>query len=251
MTKIAKSKSKIKPKNLATIKESAADLITVVLLCDSPGYRMKSYGPIPLINIANHRLIDLQIKAIKQTFTNYEIILCVGFDAEKICRYVRTNYSSENIRIVENQIYSHSNSCESVRLSLNNTLNNKIVICEGNLLITNKVLSLIKHDQTCVIVESDPSKNLEIGINIDENDNAEYFSFGASKIWSEVLYLHDKEIIEHFRKIVESKHSKNKFIFEAINEIIKTKHKVKCLHNTNRIHKINTIKTYHAMKDMT
>ena len=165
-----------------------SDLMTVVLMCDSPGYRMKSYGPLPLINIADRKLIDLQINAIQQTFLNHEIILCVGFDAEKICKYIRTHYNKANIRIVENQLFNSCNSCESARISLNNTLNDKIMICDGNLLLNSKSLSLIKHDETCVLTEMNPSENLEIGININEKHDAEYFSFGARTIGSEILY---------------------------------------------------------------
>ena len=101
------------------------DFISVVLLCDSPGYRMKSYGPIPLITINNQRLIDIQISIIESAFPNCEIILCLGFDAEKIYKYIRSKHSDKNIRIVENQLYDISNSCESLRLSLNNIYNEK------------------------------------------------------------------------------------------------------------------------------
>lgn len=225
------------------------NLITIVLLCDSPGYRMKSYGPISLINISNSRLIDLQIKAIQQTFTNFEIIICLGFDAEKTCKYIRTKYANLPIRIVENQLFNSSNSCESVRLALNNTLNNKVLICSGNLLFSNKVLSSINYNQTCVLVENNPCENLEVGINIDDNNEAQYFSFGAYKIWSEILFLHDVEVIEVLRKIVVYPDNKNKFIFEALNEVLKTKYRIKCVNNSHPIKKISNIKTYHSIRE--
>lgn len=243
-----KTKCITSPKASASHKIST-DLITIILMCDSPGYRMKSYGPLPLINIANKRLIDLQIQAIKQTFVNSEIILCVGFDAEKICKYVRTYYSKINIRIVENQLFNSCNSCESARIALNNTLNDKILICDGNLLLNSKSLSLIKNDETCVLTESSPSENLEVGINVNEKNDAEYFSFGASTIWSEILYLHNFETVELFRKIIVSQENKAKFLFEALNELLKTKHKIKCIPNKHQLQKISNIKTYHAIKD--
>jgi hypothetical protein len=223
------------------------DLVTVILLSDSPGYRMKSYGPTSLISISNKKLIDIQIEAIKQTFNNFEIVLCIGFDAEKTCKYVKSKYGNINIRIVENQLFKNSNSCESVRLSLNNTNNNKVLICDGNLLLNNNILSMVHNANSCVFVESSPCVNLEIGLNIDEKNQVQYFSFGAYKIWSEVLYLDNYEIIETLRKIISLSEYKNKFIFEALNELIKTKHKLQCLTNTNSVKKINNIKTYHSI----
>jgi hypothetical protein len=224
------------------------ELISVILLCDSPGYRMKSYGPLPLINIASHKLIDMQIKAIQQTLLNFEIILCVGFDSDKIVKYIRSKYSNLPIRIVENQLFNSSNNCESARLALNNTLNNKVLICDGNLLFTNKTLSLINYAQTCVLTETNPCENLEVGINVDANDEAQYFCFGAHSIWSEIIFLHNEDIIEVLRRNLASQDSKNKFLFEAINELIKTKHKIKCIKNKYPINRINNIKTYHAIK---
>jgi hypothetical protein len=243
-----KTKCIISPKATKRNIENKNELITIIILCDTPGYRMKSYGPLPLITIENNKLIDLQIQAIQRTFINFEIIVCVGFDAEKTCKYIRNKYHNLNIRIVENQLFNSSNSCESVRISLNNTLNNKVLICDGNLLFNEKILSLFRVDQTCVLVESEPSENLEIGINVNENNEAQYFSFGAYKIWSEMLFLHNKEIVEIFRKIVSSIDNKNKFIFEALNDIIKIKYRIKCIDNKYPLQKISNIKTYHAIK---
>jgi len=243
-----KTKCIISPK-AGLLPKTTSELVTVILLCDSPGYRMRSYGPLPLINIDKNKLIDLQIQAIQQTFVNNEIILCVGFDAEKICKYIRTYYNKINIRIVENQLFNSCNSCESARIALNNTLNDKIVICDGNLLLSSKSLSLIQYYETCVLTEVNPSENLEIGININEKQDAEYFSFGAKSIWSEILYLHNFETVELFRKIIVSQDNKSKFLFEALNELLKTKHKIKCIPNKHQLQKISNIKTYHAIKE--
>jgi NDP-sugar pyrophosphorylase family protein len=208
---------------------------------------MKSYGPPSLITIANHRLIDIQIEAIGKTFKYYEIILCVGFDAEKISKYVRNKYNNINIRIVENQLYNSSNSCESARLALNNTINDQILICDGNLLINSETLSLVNDEHSTVILESNPCSNLEVGVNVDEKNEAQHFSFGASNIWSEILYLNNQEIIESLRRIMCGTDYKSRFIFEALNELIKTKHKLKCVTNEHSIKKINNVKTYHAI----
>ena len=96
-----KTKCVTSPKSINKLVNITTDLITVILLCDAPGYRMKSYGPLSLINIAQNKLIDLQIQAIQQTFINFEIILCVGFDAEKICKHIRSKYQKLNISLVK------------------------------------------------------------------------------------------------------------------------------------------------------
>lgn len=242
-----KIKKRIIPKS--KIEPAKKELITIILLCDLPGYRMKSYGPVSLINIKKKFLIDIQIEAIKKAFDNFEIIICCGFDGEKICKHVRSKYEDFNIRIVENQFFNSSNSCEGVRLSINNTLNNKILICDGGLLINKKILSLFDKNKNCTIIQNDQSDNFEIGVNIDSKCKAQHFSFGAYKTWAEMIYLNGKEIIEDLRKFLNHEDSKKKFIFEAMNDLIKDKYEISCIENKFPLYKINNIKTYHEIRE--
>lgn len=223
-------------------------LVTIILLCDSPGYRMKSYGPASLISLNEKKLIDLQIEAIQKIFSSYEIIVCVGFDGDKICKYLRQKYRHINIRIVENQIFNNSNSSESVRIALNNTTNDRVLICDGSLHFSSETLQQINLYQSSALTENCKSENLEIGANINECGNIEHFSYGASVAWSEMCYLHNYEYIESLRKILTS-FDKGKFIFEALNELVQTKYNLKNITNTSSIHKINNLKVYNKLKE--
>lgn len=245
-----KTKCVVSPKRKTKEKndKKTTELVTIILLCDSSGYRMKSYGPVSLVNINNTKLIDLQIECIKNVFENFEIILCVGFDAEKICKHIRSQHKDIRIRIVENQLYNTSNSCESLRLSLNNTANNKIVICDGNLVLNKGCLENIDTDKSCLLIEKDPCENLEIGLNSDNNKIVQHLSYGANKIWSEILFLNGFDIIESLRKIITKYDSKTRFIFESINELIKMKYEIVSIINTSKVLKINNIKMYHSIK---
>lgn len=248
-TKKSKKSRLVKKETIPVQIQKQEELVTIILLCDLPGYRMKSYGPTSLVNINNKYLIDFQIDAIKKSFSNYEIIICVGFDGEKINKYIRTKYQDCNIRIVENQIFHLCNSCEGVRIALNNTLNNKILILDGSLLISKKTLCSIDLNSSCVFTEKYPSDNLEIGVNVNENNKAQHFSFGAYKTWSEILFLYGLEYVEHMRKFLSHQDSKKKFIFEAMNDLLKNKYDINCVENKYPIHKINNIKTYHHIKE--
>lgn len=244
-----KTKQRTKTKAKKPAQKNTDELISIILLSDSAGYRMKSYGPVCLVNISNRKLIDIQIQAINKIFPKNEIIVCGGFEVEKIVKYLQSKYKTTNIRVVENQLYNNSNSCESIRLALNNTFNDKILICDGNLLFESKVLKLINKNTSCALAEKHPSKNMEIGINIDASNNIQHFSFGAKHIWSEMLFLHNSEIIDDFRKIVNNLDNKNKFMFEVLNELISINYNIALIENTYSIEKINNIKTYHCIKE--
>jgi hypothetical protein len=234
-------------KNYSGILEK--EKITIILLYDNEGYRMKSYGPLPLLSISDKKLIDIQISFIQKHFTNSEILICVNGYSDKVFKYIKTNYHDLNIRIIENQLCEQTNSCESIRLCLNNTMNSRILICSGDLLL-NDALALISGDRTCVLIESNPCSNLDIGVNIDENNKAQHFSFGANKSWSEILFLQNQDDIDSIKKLITYKNSnKNKFLFEILNEFIKSKNNISCILNKQQIKKVNNIKTYHQIKD--
>lgn len=243
---ISKNKFITSPK--ASKIADAKPLVTVILLCDNPGYRMKSYGPASLILFKNKRLIDLQVEAIKKVFSNYEIIVCAGFDADKVCKYIKQKYKNGNIRIVENQIFSSSNSCESARLSLNNTSNDRVLICDGSLYFTPQTLEQINLNESSVITEMCRQDNLEVGVNVNEIGNIEHFSFGASHTWSEMCFLQNHESIETLRRILTS-FDKTKFVFEALNDLIQTRHSLKRIVNEYSLYKINNLKIYHQLKE--
>ena len=135
-----------------------------------------------------------------------------------------------------------------IGLIINNTTNNRILICNGDLLIKPETMSLITTQHSHILVEEHPSQGMEIGVTLNGKKEAGNFCFGSSNIWSEIAFLNNLDIIESFRKIVSSMDYKNKFIFEAFNDLIKTRHKLKVVFNETPVVKIDNIKTYHTVR---
>ena len=143
-----------------TGKDERGDLVSVVLLSENHGYRMKSYGPISLVQVGGKSLIERQIESIQAAFLNFEIILCSGFETEKIVNFVKDKYYDVNIRVVENQVHYNSNCCESARLCINNTTNNKILLCGGSVLIHPAHLEMIDLQQSSIVTQDENSNSL-------------------------------------------------------------------------------------------
>jgi choline kinase len=204
---------------------------------------MKSHGPTSLIKINNKTLLEKQVDIIKSVFTNYEIILCSGFETQKIVNFVKSNLSDINIRVVENQMHYNSNCCESARLSISNTLNSKLIIIDGNILIRRDNLKLLNMTTSCVMIQNKPyESNLEIGV-IHNGGRLENMSPGIKNwYWSEILYLNGHKDISNFYNVVCNPDFKNKFLFEAINEFNK-KNKLLTVKNDSISLKIDNIKT--------
>lgn len=225
--------------------------ITIILLADNYGYRMKSYGPMSLVKFDNKTLIEHQISAISSVFINYEIILCSGFETNKVYNFIQSNFQpNQQIRIVENQIYYHSNCCEGLRLCMNNTMNDKILICAGGIVLTTEYLKELNLKKSSIPMQPYAKDCVfEVGVICDDS-RLETMSLAVKdKVWTELIYLNNENLIKSFYNVVSKPEFKNKFLFEALN-FWKCK---KQLHvqeiSANQVFKIDNIKTLKRVAD--
>lgn len=242
-----------KQRNVTAIKpmdRQSQPFVTIILICDKPAHRMKSYGPTPLIelNKKKQKLIDQQIEIIKHAFASFEIIMCCGGDSLRISNYVYSRHKDINIRIIENQIYQTSNSCESLRICLTNTGNDNVLVMSGYTKVNKGLFRNFDFMHSHVIATKDFAKGFDIGLNIGASNKAEHFSFGATLCWLETTFLRGEHIIQNFSRILSQEEYKKKFIFEALNTLVQENN---ALHakviNNKRILKIDNISTYNAL----
>lgn len=232
------------PKHGARTHEKA-DLVSVILLSENHGYRMKSYGPISLVKVGEKSLLERQIESIQATFLNFEIILCSGFETEKIVNFIKDKYANINIRVVENQVHYNSNCCESTRLCINNTTNNKILLCGGSVLIDPAHLAMIDLSQSSIMTQNESeSSSFEVGVIANQKSKLEHLSLGVKfNYWTELVYLANEKIIRAIYAIVSNPEYKNRFVFEAINEL-SSKHDIRVVNNSQTpLRKIDNLKT--------
>tara|TARA_B100001778_G_scaffold334979_1_gene350164 strand:- start:6456 stop:7166 length:711 start_codon:yes stop_codon:yes gene_type:complete len=221
------------------------DKYSFILLCDFAGHRLKTpnlYAPLLEYKIS---LLDKQIKLINKKFKNNEILLCVGLESAKLIKYVDKKYPNQNIRIIENVNYLESNSCESLRLALNNTYNRKLIVIDSSMEINARMLNRIKTDSCYAFVSNSKDGNADIGANITKNKQIEYFSFGGCQRWKEMLVLCDEKTIWSLKNILLSGKYRRKFIFEALNDLIMLKHEIRAIEvkdSTVKTQKVRKIK---------
>ena len=219
-------------------------LISIILFSENHGYRMKSYGPISLMKIEGKTLIQRQVESIKAAFKNFEIILCSGFETEKTVNFVKTNFADVNIRVVENQIHFNSNCCESARLCMHNINNDKIIMCNGSLLITPQVFSQIDYKRSTAIFQtSDEFKSFDVGV-VENKGILQNMSVGVKeKVWNEIIYLSNRKVINSLYSTISNPEYKNRFLFEAVNVLLKDNRFVAQQNEADDVLKIENIKT--------
>lgn len=225
--------------------------ITVILLAENYGYRMKSYGPISLIQVDDKTLLERQIEAISSVFIDFEVILCSGFETQKVYHFVQSVFpNNHHIRIVENQVYYHSNCCEGLRLCMNNTMNNRILVCGGGVVLTPEYLKSLNLRKSSILTQSGiKDSTFEIGV-ITNDTRLETMSLAVKdKVWTELLYITGETLVRSFYNTISKPELKNKFLFEALNVWKGRRQLYVCENNSEPVYKIDNIKTLKRITD--
>lgn len=188
--------------------------LTVIIPAAGIGRRMKSYAPKCLIKIHNEKLIERQIRIINDIYPNSEIIVTIGYKANKI-------YSNlpQDVRAVENVLYESTNVAHSIGLGLRAATTDNVLIIYGDLVFNHNAIDNITENKSQVITDNnDLMDDDEVGLVI-ENNVVKHFSFGLNKKWSHIAYFTDKEL-SVFRQLTWNKENRKLYTFEIMNKMI-------------------------------
>jgi CTP:molybdopterin cytidylyltransferase MocA len=183
------------------------------------GSRMVSYGVKSLIKIRNETIIERQLRLVKEVFRDYQTILIVGFQADKLM-----NATPNNIIKVENESYQNNNVLRSIGMGLRACTTEDVVIIYGDLVFNKPTINVPFGIGSTVILcntMSDP----EIGC-IACNGYIENFCYDLDDKWAQIVYLTGKEL-QLMKKIAWDKAKANLFGFEALNWIVDNGGKLK------------------------
>lgn len=189
--------------------------LTVIIPIAGVGHRMKSYGPKCLLP-ANKKesIIQKSISTVKKVFPYAEIIVVVGFEADKVIRSI-----PEDVRIVENQFYETTNVVESLRLALNCSINTNILILYGDLIYNTHTISDISKDESCIVIDSkNRFKAEEVGVTVVEG-SVTNFAYGLPTKWSHIIYMAERES-RFFKKLCGDRKRNKMYPFEIFNYMI-------------------------------
>ena len=194
------------------------EFITFVLLHGQSIQRFKKSEPACFAKIGRQYLIDKQILAIDRKFNNYEIIVSLGNCSDILHEHIIKNHSNKQIRIIENKNYETTNSCETARLCLNNTTNDKLCIMDGNLFFESKIFDGCDFSNSFAMLNDKEEESLEIRANTN-NKEIKFFCYGANKPWCEIVFMNGKNIIYDLHNILKSKKEVLKTFLETLKKL--------------------------------
>lgn len=189
-------------------------LDTAIILVSEITKGMKSVGSKSLLPIDdNITTIDHQIQYLKKHYNPIQIILCTGFDHDRINNHIQ---KYKNIQCCYNPNYKTDNQVGSLIKCLNKFNPKNALIITSGLLLFDKI-KIDKQSSTYFI---DPTKDrrngFEIGTNNINNDG--YLFYGLNYKWIEVLFLDNKNI-QNLTDIRNESSFSKLFLFELINYI--------------------------------
>lgn len=198
--------------------------MSIVILAANMGYRVKSYGPKCLLeNNSGIALLNLQINNIKAVYPESEIIITVGFEADKVLKKI-----PPNIRIIENQLYQVTNIIEEIRLSLNNILSGGVLFIQDDIMFNPDTLKKItKFGSTIIVDNGNNIPSEDVGVTV-VNNKATIFSYGLQTKWGHIVYLHGHDL-SAFKNICSDRSKSKLYLHEALNLLLKEEHVLHCL----------------------
>lgn len=228
---------------LTTVKRSGAGKdkdrkLSIIILNSTPGYRMKSYGPKCLLKINNNiSILEYQISILKNVYPNSEIVVTVGFEADKIIKK-----QFKNIRFVENQLFDTTNIVEEIRLALNNIETEDVLIVYGDVIFNTHAIEGLTKENTSCTVQSNKISEEDVGLTIVDN-KLSIMSYGITPKWGYIVYLTGYELLL-FKNLCSNKENNRLYPFELINIILERQQaKIGCINPPHsEIIKIESIK---------
>lgn len=186
--------------------------VSIILLASILRPRTKTVGPTSLIKINSQQtLLEYQVQSIRQVYPKSEIILVVGYEAQKVCQS-----RPDGIKIVENPFYESRGNAEEIRLALNIINNNTVIVIDGGTIFSSEVLvPLKKHGSSILVTESANSEELGTTNN---SGRLRALGFGHPFVWSNIGIFQEKEV-RLMTKFVANR-TKNKYGYhEVVNYI--------------------------------
>jgi choline kinase len=176
---------------------------------------MKSYGPKPLIELSGREtVIGRQLRILRGSFPRAEIIVVVGYEAERVIKSLPCN-----IKIVENELHDQTNILRSIGMGLRVASHPNVLLVYGDLVFNTPAVQWACANGSSLLVDSKGQIGEdEVGANV-VGGQVTNLSYGLPIKWAQIAFFSGRELAV-FRRIAGDPDRRRHFGFEAINSVI-------------------------------
>jgi choline kinase len=188
----------------------------VALLSAGLGNRIRSNEPRSLIKIGGKCLLELQLEALSSMFSEPNILVGIGVESQKIVKKF-----IGRVRLVENQLYKTTGPFETLRLLVNSSTDDSLLVIHGDLYFNSNILDGADFSKSFVVSDTTGSiLEREVGIT-SVNNKASILSYGLKDKWAQMAFFTGRELATLRNLCCKSNDdSKHLLTFEIINSII-------------------------------
>ena len=186
---------------------------SIVILSAGIGYRMRTYGAKCLLKIHGEPIALRQIRMLRETYPDSEIIYVVGFQARKVISRLPSD-----ICVVVNPEYETANVAYSIYLGMLAATNPNIMLVYGDVVFNEQALNVNYGGKTGTLLIDHKYNTSKHPIGCVYNKHVEQFIYDQPATWSQITYLNEKAA-KATLSYVSREENKTKFGFEALNHI--------------------------------
>ena len=197
--------------------------ISILLMAQEATKGLKSFGPKILLNITPHKkIIDYHISNFIGLQKSANIVTSIGFDSEKIVKYLST--ITKNKKQINNTILCQNYSIYNDGYVLSRYLakypdtKGLLIVPAGVLFKSNAINKNHISKQSTIFLLNKYNSNFETGCSI-QDEEIKYVFFNLEHCWTECVYL-NQQCINELKNIIATKNIDNKFLFEIVNLLI-------------------------------
>jgi len=189
--------------------------LSVIIIGSNATHKMKSVGtPSLLKDKYGTTVLEHQTSILKTEFPTCEIILVCGYECDRLVK----NRPS-GVRIVENQKFEELGEIEDIRLGLNNSLYENVLIIHNSLYFSPSIIKNITNQSSVITDNNENLVNEDVGSTIVDGHVTILSLAIKSPKWGKIAFFQDKEL--KILKQYSSNRSNSKlFYYEAINHIL-------------------------------
>lgn len=171
--------------------------------------------PHPIMQVmSDKKLIDCQIDRIREHFPHSEIIIGLGFGADKVHQHLNSR-----IKAIENESWEKTNGARTLSLLTRVAANSTIVVIEGDVLFNTLSVYELNPGRSCVLAARNQIDKNKIGL-VHTNQTVSDFSFGSELKWAKVAVLTGKEL-ELTKEIIHCRDNDHLCMFEVLDIVAK------------------------------
>lgn len=189
--------------------------LTIVIPAAGLGRRMKSYGPKALIEVAPRQtLIGRQLWILREHFPRAELVVVVGFEAEKVARTLPAW-----VRVVKNEQYEVTNVARSVEMGLRVSRSERVLVVYGDLVFSPGTFAGLPMGESFALLDTQGQlRELEVGCTVVDGE-VTYLSYGLPTKWAQIMLLTGRELAL-FRRLALPNAKRKHFGYEILNEVL-------------------------------